>query len=117
MGFSSHGFTALHFASSSYPWNIPSLSPPPPRIPFNVLPIKLAGCFTELITKTSWFFLSQGAAWFLPVFSCNLLEAKLTDQLCLSTVTLFFADVTFDVHLEGLGRESHKGLPAMLLLP
>ena len=50
-------------------------------------------------------------------FSCNLLAAKVTDAVASIYNHPFFADVTFDAHLEGLGRESHKGLPAMLLLP
>lgn len=117
MGFSSHGFAALHFASSSYPWNIPSPSPPPPRIPFNVLPIKLAGCFIELITKTSGFLISQGAVRVLSVFlATSSSKAHRCSSIHLQP-PFFFADVTFDTHLDGLGRESHKGLPAMLLLP
>lgn len=89
----------------------------PPRTPFNVLLIKLALSFPELITKNQRVFSFLRSCLCLDNFSCNLLEAQLRGPVAPVYNHPLLADVTFDAHLGGPGREGHKGLPAMLLLP
>lgn len=50
-------------------------------------------------------------------FSCSLLTAKLRDPVASVYNHSFLADETWKAHLGSLGREAHKGLPTMLLLP